>query len=137
MARGPRSSPISLVGTINVTPFVDVLLVLLALTIVFASDFPGQEKSEKGAVAGALGGEFEDTDTIILEIAQDGSIVLDGLLIEPGDIPAALQQSSVERQSNLVINISSQQQVNYDVVFSVLQEVNASNASGVTFSIYE
>ena len=88
-------------------------------------------------MAGALGGEFEDTDTIILEIAQDGSIVLDGLLIEPGDIPAALQQISVERQSNLVINISSQQQVNYDVVFSVLQEVNASNASGVTFSIYE
>ncbi|HKK31650.1 MAG TPA: biopolymer transporter ExbD [Alphaproteobacteria bacterium] len=137
MRKGPRGSQINLVGTINVTPFVDVLLVLLALTIVFASDFPGQKQVEQGAVAGALGGEFEDTDTVTLEIAQDGTVVLAGQVIEVPDIPAAVGQLGQQRQRNLVINISSQQQVGYDRVFRVLQGVNESNAAGVTFSIYE
>lgn len=137
MRNGPQTRRISLVGTINVTPFVDVLLVLLALTIVFASDFPGQKNVERGSVAGALGGEFKDSDTVTLEIAQDSTIVLAGQVIEAGQIPEVIGQLSAERQKNIVINISSQQRVDYDTVFKVLQAVNGSKASGVTFSIYE
>ena len=73
MRKGPQARQATIVGTINVTPFVDVLLVLLALTIVFASDFPGQKSVERGSVAGALGGEFKDSDTVTLEIAQDNT----------------------------------------------------------------
>lgn len=137
MRRAPRSSRQNLVGTINVTPFVDVLLVLLALTIVFASDLPGQKNVEPGAVAGALGGEFRDMETVTLEIAQDRTLLLAGQVIAAPDIPSRLAELSIERQSNIVINISSQQQVDYDTVFRVLQAVNSSNAAGVTFSIYE
>lgn len=137
MRQGPLSRRSTIVGTINVTPFVDVLLVLLALTIVFASDFPGQKKVEQGSVAGALGGEFKDSETVTLEIAQDNTIVLAGQIIEPAQIPASIAQLSAESQRNIVINISSQQTVDYDTVFRVLQAVNDSTASGVTFSIYE
>lgn len=137
MRHGPQARRISLVGTINVTPFVDVLLVLLALTIVFASDFPGQKNQERGSIAGALGGEFKDSDTVTLEIAEDSTIVLAGQVIEAGQIPEVIAQLSAERQKNIVINISSQQRVDYDTVFKVLQAVNGSKASGVTFSIYE
>jgi biopolymer transport protein ExbD len=135
--RTPQSRQATLVATINVTPFVDVLLVLLALTIVFASDFPGEKQVERGSIAGALGGEFKDTDTVTLEIARDRTLVLAGQVVETGQIPQRLEQLSIERQSNIVINISSQQQVDYDTVFRVLQAVNSSNAAGVTFSIYE
>ncbi len=137
MRQGPQARRTTIVGTINVTPFVDVLLVLLALTIVFASDFPGQESAERGSVAGTLGGEFKDSDTVTLEIAQDNTIVLAGQVIDAGQIPDLIGQLSAEWQKNIVINISSQQQVDYDTVFKVLQAVNGSKASGVTFSIYE
>lgn len=137
MRQGPQARRTTLVSTINVTPFVDVLLVLLALTIVFASDFPGQKNVERGSVAGALGGEFKDSDTVTLEIAEDSTIVLAGQVIEAGQIPDLIAQLSAERQKNIVINISSQQRVDYDTVFKVLQAVNGSKASGVTFSIYE
>lgn len=137
MKNGPRSRQQTIVGTINVTPFVDVLLVLLALTIVFASDFPGQKDVDRGAVAGALGGEFEDSDTVTLEIAADNTVVLGGQIIEPAAIPESIEQLSLERQKNIVINISSQQNVDYNTVFRVLQAVNGSKAAGVTFSIYE
>ena len=137
MKNGPQARRSTVVGTINVTPFVDVLLVLLALTIVFASDFPGQKNVERGSVAGALGGEFKDSDTVTLEIAKDSTIVLAGQVIEAGQIPETIAGLSAERQKNIVINISSQQQVDYDTVFRVLQAVNGSKASGVTFSIYE
>ena len=137
MRYGPQSRRTTIVGNINVTPFVDVLLVLLALTIVFASDHPGQKDVERGSVAGALGGEFEDSDTVTLEIASDNTIVLAGQIIEAIDIPQTVAQLSAERQKNIVINISSQQTVDYNTVFRVLQAVNGSSASGVTFSIYE
>jgi biopolymer transport protein ExbD len=137
MKHGPQARRLSLVGTINVTPFVDVLLVLLALTIVFASDFPGQKDVERGSVAGALGGEFKDSETVTLEIAQNATVVLAGRIIRIADIPESIAQLAVERQSNIVVNISSQQAVSYDTVFRVLQSVNGSKASGVTFSIYE
>mgnify|MGYP006439729441 CR=1 FL=1 len=137
MRHGPQARRTTIVGTINVTPFVDVLLVLLALTIVFASDFPGQKNVERGSVAGALGGEFKDSDTVTLEIAEDNTIVLAGQVIEAGLIPDLIAELSTERQKNIVINISSQQRVDYDTVFKVLQAVNGSKASGVTFSIYE
>ena len=137
MRYGPQARRTTIVGTINVTPFVDVLLVLLALTIVFASDFPGQKDVERGSVAGALGGEFEDSDTVTLEIAADNTIVLAGQIVNAAGIPDAVALLSEERQKNIVINISSQQTVDYDTVFKVLQAVNGSKAAGVTFSIYE
>ncbi len=137
MKQGPLSRRTTIVGTINVTPFVDVLLVLLALTIVFASDFPGQKTVERGSVAGALGGEFKDSETVTLEIAQDNTVVLAGQIIEPAQIPATIAQLAAESRRNIVINISSQQSVDYDTVFKVLQAVNGSTAAGVTFSIYE
>ena len=137
MRYGPQSRRTTIVGTINVTPFVDVLLVLLALTIVFASDFPGQKDVERGSVAGALGGEFEDSDTVTLEIAADNTIVLAGQILEASQIAEGIGLLSQERQKNIFINISSQQAVDYNTVFKVLQAVNGSKAAGVTFSIYE
>lgn len=137
MRHGPQTRRTTIVSHINVTPFVDVLLVLLALTIVFASDFPGQKDVEHGSVAGALGGEFKDSDTVTLEIAADDTIVLAGQIVEAADIPDTIALLSDERQKNIVINISSQQTVDYNTVFKVLQAVNGSKAAGVTFSIYE
>ena len=58
-------------------------------------------------------------------------------MVEAAQIPESIERLSAERQKNLVINISSQQSVDYDTVFKVLQAVNGSKASGVTFSIYE
>jgi biopolymer transport protein ExbD len=137
MIKGPNTHQISLVGTINVTPFVDVLLVLLALTIVFASDLPSQKNVEEGTIAGALGGEFEDSDTVILEIAADGTMALAGEIIDTAAIPETLERLSQERQRNIVVNVSSHHQVGYETVFGVLQVINNSSAAGLTFSIYE
>jgi biopolymer transport protein ExbD len=138
MARySPRSGPRNLVSTINVTPFVDVLLVLLALTIVFASDAPGSKNADTDQVAGALGAEFEESETVTLELGDNGTIILAGLAVEPADLGLALAQLRTAAAGGIVINISAHKNVSYTSLFSVLQTVNASQVAGVTFAIVE
>jgi biopolymer transport protein ExbD len=135
--RSPRSGPQNLVSTINVTPFVDVLLVLLALIIVFASDAPGSKNSATDQVAGALGAEFDESETVTLELGDDGTIVLAGLAVEPGDLGLALAQLRTKAAGGVVINISAHKNVNYRSLFAVLQTVNASQVAGVTFALVD
>ena len=133
--RSPRASQNNLVATINITPFVDVLLVLLALTIVFASDVPGAKNADTDQVAGALGAEFDESETVTLELTDTGVIVLGGTVTEPSDLAESLAQLRREKETGVVINISAHENVNYTTLFSVLQTVNASQVAGVTFAI--
>ncbi len=135
--RTPRAGPHNLVSTINITPFVDVLLVVLALTIVFASDVPGAKNADTDQVAGALGAEFDESDTITLELTDDGTIILAGQIINTPNLGLALAQLSTTKAGGLVINISAHKNVNYTTLFSVLQIVNSSQVAGVTFAIVE
>lgn len=135
MRRSPRQSQQNLVSTINITPFVDVLLVVLALTIVFASDVPGAKQADTDQVAGALGAEFDESETVTLELAEDGSVVLGGVVIEQDTLAESLATLRQEKETGVVINISAHANVNYTLLFSVLQTVNASQVAGVTFAI--
>lgn len=138
MARpSSRRGPQNLVSTINITPFVDVLLVLLALTIVFASDVPGAKDADTEQVAGALGAEFEESETFTLELAEDGTVILAGQAVERPDLGTALAQLRTDAPAGVVINITAHQNVNYTTLFSVLQTVNTSQVAGVTFAIVE
>lgn len=138
MARpSSRRGPQNLVSTINITPFVDVLLVLLALTIVFASDVPGAKDADTEQVAGALGAEFEESETFTLELAEDGTVILAGQALERPDLGTALAQLRTDAPAGVVINITAHQNVNYTTLFSVLQTVNTSQVAGVTFAIVE
>lgn len=131
------SGPNGLVSQINVTPFVDVLLVLLALTIVFASDVPGSRNAATDQVAGALGEEFDDSQTVTLELAPNGTIVLAGQVTALDRLPLALTQLRSDAQAELVLNITAHKTVAFETLFGVLQTVNASKAAGVTFSLVE
>jgi len=126
-----------LVSTINVTPFVDVLLVLLALTIVFASDVPGAKDADTDQVAGALGAEFDQSETFTLELAEDGTVILAGQAVDGPNLGVALAQLRTDAPAGVVINITAHQNVNYTALFSVLQTVNSSPVAGVTFAIVE
>ena len=138
MARPSRHrNPHTLVATINITPFVDVLLVLLALTIVFASDVPGAKNADTDQIAGALGAEFEQSETFTLELAEDGSIILAGQAVDRPNLGLALAQLRTDAPSGVVINITAHQNVNYTTLFSTLQVVNSSQVAGVTFAIVE
>ena len=135
--RSPRAGPQNLVSTINITPFVDVLLVVLALTIVFASDVPGAKNADTDQVAGALGAEFDESETVTLELAADGTIVLAGQIVDAGDLPISLAQLRTAEARGLIVNISAHRTVAYTTLFSLLQTVNASQVAGVTFAIVE
>lgn len=126
-----------LVSTINVTPFVDVLLVLLALTIVFASDVPGAKDADTDQVAGALGAEFDQSETFTLELTEDGTVILAGQAVDGPNLGVALAQLRTDAPAGVVINITAHQNVNYTTLFSVLQTVNSSPVAGVTFAIVE
>jgi len=137
MHKGPRGSRISLVGTINVTPFIDVLLVLLALTIVFASDLPGMQAANSGDVSGALSDDMDDAETLVLEVAGEDALVLAGTAVNLATLEQALATRVNRAGTTTVVNIVAAKTVDYDLLFSVLTIVNKSDAGGITFSIYE
>jgi len=111
-----------LLSEINVTPFVDVMLVLLIIFMVTAPmltqgvevDLPETKAVETLP---------EDSDTVILRVLKDGTIKLDKYEIKVEDLGNHLKR--MELQKGKLIYLQADKDVAYGVVVKVMAEVRA------------
>lgn len=108
-----------LMAEINVTPFVDVMLVLLIIFMVTAPmmtegmdiDLPKARATETLTL----------DDGVLLTLARDGSMRLDELPLERADLPAALAQLAAGRH----LFFKADRDVPYGQVVEILGAVRA------------
>ncbi len=111
-----------LLAEINVTPFVDVMLVLLIIFMVTAPmltqgvevDLPETKAVETLP---------EDSDTVILRVLKDGTIKLDKYEIKVEDLGNHLKR--MELQKGKLLYLQADKDVAYGVVVKVMAEVRA------------
>jgi biopolymer transport protein ExbD len=128
MAGGLKSqNDEEIISDINITPFVDVVLVLLVIFMVTASIIV--QRGLKIELPEAVAAEqIKDQITYNVLIASNGSIALDGAIVAEKD----LIQKGLEAKSGgkrVVVMLSADRQVAYD---SVVRVMDAFRQTGVT-----
>jgi biopolymer transport protein TolR len=116
-----RSVPMS---EINVTPFVDVMLVLLIIFMVAAPMLTvGVDVELPKSAANALKSENEEPLTI--SITKDGEIVLQTSTIPREELITRLQGVAAERSSNRIF-LRADGKIPYETVMLIMGALNAS-----------
>ena len=119
-ARRARHRPMS---EINVTPFVDVMLVLLIIFMVAAPLLTvGVPVELPKTAATPLPGE--DEEPLTLAIAADGRLVLQNTEIERRNLIPKLRAIAAERQNDKLF-LRADRTVPYGVVMQVMGALNA------------
>jgi len=115
-----RSVPMS---EINVTPFVDVMLVLLIIFMVAAPMLTvGVDVELPKSAANAL--ETENEEPLTITITKEGEIVLQTSTIPREQLIARLQGVAAERASNRIF-LRADGAVQYEFVMQIMGALNA------------
>ena len=115
-----RSTPMS---EINVTPFVDVMLVLLIIFMVAAPMLTvGVDVELPKSAANAL--ETENEEPLTITITKEGEIVLQTSTIPREELITRLQGVAAERATNRIF-LRADGAVQYEFVMQIMGALNA------------
>lgn len=127
--RRRRRSKSAAMSEINVTPFVDVMLVLLIIFMVAAPLLTvGVPVELPKTAAGALPSEAEEPLTITL--AADGRVVLMETEVEQATLINQLRAIAAERESQKVY-IRADGSIPYEAVVTVMGALNAAGFNDI------
>jgi biopolymer transport protein TolR len=125
--RSKRRAPMS---EINVTPFVDVMLVLLIIFMVtaplMASGVPVDLPDSR---AQALD---QEPNQITIAIDREGFIYVDDSLVERGAFPAAVERLSCGLDSAALITLRADRTLDYGRVMAVMGELNRAGCNRIS-----
>ena len=108
---------------INVTPFVDVMLVLLIIFMVAAPMLTvGVDVELPKSAASAL--ESENEEPLTISITKDGEIVLQKSTIPREELITRLQGVATERSSNRIF-LRADGAIPYETVMQIMGALNA------------
>lgn len=119
----------NVIADINITPFIDVVLVLLIIFMITASLLiqTGMKVDMPGLTKQTVPGENEEA-FITISISADGSISLDNQKYPINEIMPILQQL-MRLDPNSIVAINGDPDASYD---TVVQVVDIARAAGVT-----
>ena len=128
--RRGRSSWRAAMADINVTPLVDVMLVLLIIFMVtaplLASGVPVELPESR---ANALD---QQPDQVTISIDRAGFIYIDDGLIEPGALPLALQNARCGGEGAPLITLRADRALDYGRVMAVMGELNRAGCNRIS-----
>jgi biopolymer transport protein TolR len=125
--RGSRRTPMA---EINVTPLVDVMLVLLIIFMVtaplLASGVPVELPDSR---ANPLD---QDPDQITIAIDENGFIYIDDVLVERGQFAAQLEPIDCQSPQPPLITLRADTALDYGRVMAVMGELNRAGCNSIS-----
>ena len=109
----------STIADINVTPLVDVMLVLL---IIFMITAPLMKHGIDVNLPKAKGKSIEETEKINIVITKEGKIYLNDNLINKDNLPDLLTSL---KNDNTIVLLRADKDVNYGLVAEVMGEIKS------------
>ncbi|MCS7215170.1 MAG: protein TolR [Thermodesulfovibrio sp.] len=110
----------SSIADINVTPLVDVMLVLL---IIFMITAPLLKQGIDVNLPKAKGKSLEESEKINIVITKEGKIFLNDKIIHKDELPGLL---STYKETNTAVLLKADKDVPYGLVAEVMGEIKAS-----------
>lgn len=116
-----------LISEINVTPLVDVMLILM---IIFLITAPLLVKKLDVNLPNAQGSQQSKSVSKTISIKENGSLLLEGVLISKDNLEKQLKTFS---QNDLIIKIAADKNCKYQDVASVLSMMSRNKITNVGF----
>ena len=130
------SGPNKLKAEINVTPLVDVVLVLLIIFMV-VTPMLTRGREVQLPVAQAADAEHESIDAIVLTVAADKSLWLENQKISGTALAAELKDRLSANPSTQTVLIKADASVTVKDLRPVLQKLKAIKISQIAFAVLE
>jgi len=125
--RGSRRAPMA---EINVTPLVDVMLVLL---IIFMVTAPLLNSAVPVNLPDSAANPLEqDPDQITVSVDSDGFIYLDDAVVEEGGFPAALESLAARGGERPLVTLRADRSLDYGRVIAVMGELNRAGFNSIS-----
>ncbi len=128
--QGGRRSRRAPMAEINVTPFVDVMLVLLIIFMVaaplLASGVPVELPDSRAAALA------QDDDPITITVSPDGAIFIGDDAVAPGDLARALSAiAPLSGDTMPTINLRGDRAIDYGRMMGVMGELNRAGFTSI------
>lgn len=120
-----------LIGDINITPFVDIILVVLIVFMVTASVVPMAIQAD---LPSATSGDAMETTSLGVTLMTDGRLLLDGQGTTPEALEASLR-SALANDPETVVLIAAEEQVAHGRVVWVMDLVKTVGITKFAFNI--
>lgn len=128
--RKPTNTDDGLMAEINITPLVDVMLVLLVIFIVTAPLIVPQSMPVKLPSTEAVG-QTNTPHPVQLQISAEGHIELNGQAVTWAQLGPALRQHTA--QTNVALQVLADERVAYGVVAKVMAVAQSQGAQQLSF----
>ena len=132
MAAASNGDEDGLISGINITPFVDVMLVLLVIFMVTARIIVSQGMPME--LPKAASGESIQT-VFSVELTVDGKTVVDSAPVANDDAIASLAKRAKEKNKDLRAVIRADSKVEHGRVIHVLDLLNRTGVSKIAFAV--
>ena len=118
---------------INLIPFIDVLLVILIFLMISTTFTRYQELAISLPSANGSDSQVE-VKQIHIAVSRDGRFAINGKVINPIQMSAALTQLSEQSGNNLQVNIDADAKAPHQAVMTALEAARDANLSNIVFS---
>ena len=118
---------------INLIPFIDVLLVVLIFLMISTTFTRYQELAISLPSANGSDSQVE-VKQIHIAVSRDGRFAINGKVINPIQMSAALTQLSEQSGNNLQVNIDADAKAPHQAVMTALEAARDANLSNIVFS---
>lgn len=121
-----------LIADINITPFVDIILVVLIIFMVTATTIA--RSSIKVDLPDAASGEGTESTSLGLTLQTDGGLLLDGEAVTPAELQLALRAARAESE-DVVCLIAADKTVAYGRVVWLMDLVKSEGIARFAINI--
>jgi biopolymer transport protein ExbD len=132
MAADPSSQDDDVIASINITPFVDVVLVLLIIFMVTSSAIV--KASLQVDLPKAAAADKEMPATLNLVLTKDRVLYQDGVVSNEQNVQMWVQKAVAEGQKPRAV-ISADQSLNYGYVMKIIDLLKSNGISGFALNI--
>lgn len=122
-----------LIADINITPFVDIILVVLIIFMVTATTIV--ESSIKVTLPDAATGEATESTSLGLTLTKDGGLMLDGEPVDAEQLKVAIRAAKATSKEDVVCLIAADKEVAHGRVVWLIDLVKAEGVAKFALNI--
>jgi len=132
IAAGKANKRGQVMAEINITPFTDVVLVILIIFMVSASFMGAQNALDVNLPSAKNAENLKQKQNVEVTVTRDGNALLNGNRMSLSDMPAALRDENGKKPVDMVV-VRADRQVPYAKVVQVMDAVKQAGIQNIAF----